>query len=319
MIKPIGGYFELELSKKKEYHKNAIKLNCARNALEYILKANNYAKIYLPYYTCDVLLQPITRLKIEYEFYKIDKNLEPELNKKLNKEEVILLTNYFGIKNNIPHKFKNTYKNIIVDNSQAFFNKPYESIDTYYSPRKFFGLPDGAYLYTKNRLNIRLPIDHSLERFKHLIKRIDLSPQEGYSDFKDSDQSLNNNPIRLMSKLTRKLLLSIDYKYVVNKRTDNFLFLHKSLSFINKLKIDIDEIVCPLVYPLLVYNNELKKRLIDNNIFVATYWENVLTWVKKNSFETDLVKYLVPLPIDQRYGLHEMKHIVKKIINHIKV
>jgi len=32
----IGGYFELELLRREEYHKNAIRLNTGRNAFEYV-------------------------------------------------------------------------------------------------------------------------------------------------------------------------------------------------------------------------------------------------------------------------------------------
>jgi hypothetical protein len=37
-MNPIGGYFELELRKSDEYHKEAIRLNTGRNALKLILK-----------------------------------------------------------------------------------------------------------------------------------------------------------------------------------------------------------------------------------------------------------------------------------------
>ena len=51
-MEAIGGYFELELRKGKHYHENALRLNSARNAFEYILRVRNYKKIYIPYYTC---------------------------------------------------------------------------------------------------------------------------------------------------------------------------------------------------------------------------------------------------------------------------
>ena len=44
-MKEIGGYFELELASKEEYHTSAIKLNSGRNAFKYILKAQNIKKI----------------------------------------------------------------------------------------------------------------------------------------------------------------------------------------------------------------------------------------------------------------------------------
>ena len=40
----IGGYFGLELLDNGEFHKNAIRLNTGRNALEYILQSNRYKK-----------------------------------------------------------------------------------------------------------------------------------------------------------------------------------------------------------------------------------------------------------------------------------
>lgn len=43
-MKEIGGFFELELPQKEEYHSKAIRLNTGRNCLEYILKSNNYKK-----------------------------------------------------------------------------------------------------------------------------------------------------------------------------------------------------------------------------------------------------------------------------------
>ena len=46
----------------------------------------------------------------------------------------------------------NTYhllgKNVIIDNVQAYFQRPIEGFDTLYSCRKYFGVPDGAVLYT---------------------------------------------------------------------------------------------------------------------------------------------------------------------------
>ena len=52
----IGGYFELEIREGKHFHQGAIKLSTARQCFEYILKARRYTKVYIPYYTCDVII-----------------------------------------------------------------------------------------------------------------------------------------------------------------------------------------------------------------------------------------------------------------------
>ena len=93
-MKEIGGFFELERQSWPELHSSAIKLNTGRNCLEYILCANNYKKIYLPYYICDVVLEPIKKLNVQYEFYHIDSKLEPVFNKKLSDDEAILCIDY---------------------------------------------------------------------------------------------------------------------------------------------------------------------------------------------------------------------------------
>lgn len=92
-LKPIGGYFGLELSQKEEYHKDAIRLNTGRNSLEYILKVKQYDKIYIPYYTCEVVLEPINKLNIEYGFYSINERLEPIINFEIKDNEAIILNN----------------------------------------------------------------------------------------------------------------------------------------------------------------------------------------------------------------------------------
>src|SRR5690606_35186346 len=97
-MKEIGGYFGLELDNHDHYHKNAVFLNTARNCFEYILQARKINKVYLPYYTCDVILEPIVTQNIDYEFYSIDENFDPIINFKLGEFEVLLYVNYFGIK-----------------------------------------------------------------------------------------------------------------------------------------------------------------------------------------------------------------------------
>lgn len=78
-MKPIGGYFELELRKGEDYHKSAIRLNAGRNSFEYILSAKN-KKMYLPFFTCDVMLEPIQKLKLEHDYCHINEQMEAIFN-----------------------------------------------------------------------------------------------------------------------------------------------------------------------------------------------------------------------------------------------
>lgn len=311
-----GGYFGLELTQGKEYHADAIKLNTGRNALEYILLAKQYKKIYLPYYTCDVLLQPIKKLDIVAEFYNINKDFEPLFDfSTLKKNEVFLYTNYFGLKERYITKLSKKVKNLIVDNAQAFFAKPINGADTLYSPRKFFGVSDGGYVYCSKKIKTKLKQDVSHQRFQHLLVRLDESAEEGYPIFSKNDASLDINLLMQMSNLTQQMLKSIDYKSIAKQRLQNYLYLKNALDSINTLKFTVNKQTVPLVYPFYSTNTELRKKLINHHIYTAQYWQSVLNTVTKNSIEYDYTKHIIHLPIDQRLNKQQLDTIIK-IIKH---
>lgn len=315
-MKVIGGFFELELRKGKEYHNNAIKLNTGRNAFEYILKVNNYKKVYLPYYTCSVMLEPIKKLFLEYSYYHIDQNFLPLFNwSDIKEDEVFVYTNYFGICDNIVFKVSKNCKNLIIDNAQAFYSKPINGIDTFYSPRKFFGVPDGAYLYCNKLLNEYLEQDESLNRMGHLIGRIDKSAEEYYEEFLNNENLLSHQPIKRMSKLTISLMRNIDYNKVKNKRKENFEFIHKRIGKLNELKIELEEDSVPMVYPFLISNGkQIREKLIKNKIYIATYWPNLISELKNDTLEFYLASNLLPLPIDQRYDIRQLNKLINFIL-----
>lgn len=319
MNEAIGGYFELELSKSENKDdRSFIELNSARNCLEYILAAKKYTKIYIAYYTCDVILEPIRKLNIPYEFYDVDTNLEPLFDCSSIKEtEVLLYTNYFGIKDNFIRNWtKEITKNIIIDNAQAFFAPVIENVDSFFSPRKFVGVADGGYLFTNTKLALSFEKDESYNRMSHLLKRIDLSAEEAYGDFSENDQLLANQPIKLMSNLTKKILSGLDYEHIKRVRRENFLFLHQFLKEKNLLKFELDPDSVPLVYPFRTAQKALKKKLITEKIYCATYWPNVFEWadIDKNAYA--LAEEIVALPIDQRYGIAEMKNILDIVLRY---
>lgn len=313
-MNPIGGYFGLELNNLEHYHNDALRLNTARNCFEYVLRIRQYKKVYIPYYTCEVMLEPINKLELQYEFYQINELLEPSVLPLLKSNESFLYTNYFGLKQRYVKCLAANYGNqLIVDNSQAFFAKPIDGIDTFYSARKFFGVADGAYLYTDKRMDVKLEQDVSYERMSHLLKRADIGAEAGYKDFRENDDSLCNQDIKRMSKLTESILASIDYKAISQKRRQNYAFLNDALGESNLIHLDMDDEAVPMIYPYLTSNSTLKQKLIDNKIFVATYWPNVFDWVTPNGIEYKLANCLVCIPVDQRYGKNDMKRILNKM------
>lgn len=314
-MKAIGGYPEIELAYGRELHAGAVRLNTARNCFGEILRTHGYSKIFMPAYMCEVMYDTIDKHGIPYETYPIDFNFNPLRLPELRDGEALLYTNYLGLKRDTVSALAATFgKSLIVDNAQAFYEKPLEGIDTVYSPRKFFGVCDGGYLYCDSYELPNLERDHSYTRITPQLKRVDLSAQEGYADFKESEESLCSQPAKLMSGLTQRILQSIDYDFVKRRRVDNYLYLHKRLGAINRISAELPQDAVPLAYPLYIEDDTLRRKLISNSIFVPTYWPNVLSGTSERSTEHALAKYLIPLPVDQRYGAEEMRIITDTIL-----
>lgn len=306
----IGGYFELELPYTPEYHSEALSLNSGRFCLEYILRCRQYSKIYVPYFTCDSAIEPIVKLGIRYEFYHINEQYHIIDDINLAADEALMYTNYWGLHSEYCSQLANKYgHHLILDYTQAFFARPIKGIDTFYSCRKFFGVPDGGYLYTDAIANFEILRDESFQRMDSLVKRIDLSPEDGYDDFRRCSESFHNLPIRYMSNFTKRMMSGIEYKAVVNNRRTNYECLRQSLG---GKPLSSDDV--PMIFPYETsYGQELRKKLIQNKVFVAKYWPNVDEWAGSDALETWMANNVLPLPIDQRYGAEDMERIINVI------
>lgn len=310
--KEIGGYFGLEQLISNEYYPDFVAVNNARCALLYIIKARQYNKVYLPYFLCDSVRLVLEREKIPFEEYRIDRSLLPILDIKTNSDEVVYIVNYYGlISEDQLIDLKNKYGNIVVDNAQAFFTKPIKGVDTLYSCRKFFGVPDGGYAYTEADCQEDIPVDVSMDRMKHILGRFEGKSASDYYDyFNNNDESFKEIELRLMSKLTHNIMGAIDYQEAKRHREENFKYLSKALGDRNELKIECPP--GPYAYPFYVKNGmTIKRQLAKRKIFVATLWPNVLD--TGLDLETDLTENILPLPCDQRYTEVDMQRVVDTI------
>lgn len=310
----IGGYIELDTYRLPMLHENAIKLNCGRNALAYLIESKNIKKLYIPKFNCDCITDLCKRMNIDFDTYSIDKSFRPIFNKELNASECFYLINYYGqISNTEIEVYKGKYKNIIVDNAQAYFQMPVEGIDTLYTCRKFFGVSDGAILYTDKKLNRKLDIDESFNRMRFVLGRFERSASEFYIESSENNDLFDNESIKYMSKLTQNLLHGIDYGYVGKKRTTNFEYLDKIFKDKNQLQLCTPN--GAFMYPLLVSNGaEIRKELQQKKIYIPVLWPNVLNECSEESIEYNFAKNILPLPCDQRYSEEEMEYMSKLIL-----
>ena len=317
----IGGYFELADFEEGIFpHQDGILLNTGRNALEYILRGLDSIRcVYLPYFTCNAVIEPLNKLKIPYVFYHINKQFEIDDQFILHDRDYIIVNNYFGIKdtyiNNLAEKYGDK---IIVDCAQAFFARPIYGVKSFYSARKFVGVADGGIAYlgndAYNEVNV-IEIENTKEHCSHLYTRKYSSAEAGFDFYKRNERALNNQNIRWMSGDTKRILDHIDYDTVVARRLNNYKFLCDKLHKINALSLpEIDTFSCPMVYPFVCRDcRDLRMEFIENKVYVAKYWPNV---VECNNFKTEfyLANNVIPIPCDHRYGEKDMERIIK-IVN----
>ena len=113
-----------------------------------------------------------------------------------------------------------------------------------------------------------------------------------------------------MSGLSKAILSSADYEGNKKKRTENFKTACELFGRINKINplMYYDDTCVPMVYPLVIENDDLLSYLLEKKIFQGHWWNYVLDEVDRDTFEYYLSRYIIPITIDQRYGKDELEY-----------
>lgn len=315
-MKEYGGYIEFENYHGNMLHEGAISLNCGRNALAYLCEAKKIKKLYLPYFLCSSVPNLCKKIDAEYGYYHINGKFEPIFNQVLGEGEWLYIVNFYGqLDNDYLTAWKQKYSRVIIDNAQSYFQMPVEGVDTLYTCRKYFGVADGAFLYTDAKLNRELPQDESFERMHFLLGRFERSANEFYSEYVANNKLFATEPVKLMSRLTENILRGIDYAGVAKRRQENFEFLDAELRNMNELKLK--SVHGAFMYPFLIQNGAtVRKELQKEKIYIPTLWPNVMEECLRNSLEYCFAANILPIPVDQRYGIEDMEYLVE-VINRV--
>lgn len=309
-MKDYGGYLEFERYQGTEYHDDALALNTARNCLRYLIRARQIKSIWMPKLNCNAVFDTCRQENVKLKFYNIGDDLNPLLPET---DGFVYVVNFYGqLEREYLQELRNKYEHLIVDNVQAFFEKPLLHTDTIYTCRKYFGVTDGAYLYTDAFLEEELDQDRSTERIKYLAGRLETDSGSFFDEFHVNENLLENLPLRRMSAFTQNILRSLDYTEIKKKREENFNELNKALKNINLLHVH--PVPGPYMYPLLINNGDaIRKKLLPYHIFVPVLWPVVLKDNPVDSLEYRYANNVLPLPCDQRYSSEDMKFIVETI------
>jgi hypothetical protein len=314
----IGGYFELELPRGAgELYPAALKYQSARAAFASLLQHVRPRRIWMPWYNCDTMLEAPETAGVAVRRYGLDSDLYPEGLDALAPDDCLLYVNYFGVCGRQVSRLLREFahERVIIDHSQAFYAPPPDCLGTLYSPRKFFGVPDGGYLLT--RIQVQPPPERdtqSFERLEPLMVRFSEGPEAGYGAIQKARISLKGQSPKAMSALTEAMLHSIDYPRALLRRNENFMMLHTALGSRNRFPIPADIPDGPMCYPFFGEITHLHAWLIQHRVFVGHYWPGVRGPLNRDDeLEQRLSQQCVPLPCDQRYGSADMERIIAQI------
>ena len=313
-MREIGGYIEFETFRSPMLYDDGIKLNCGRNAFAYLIESRNIRKVCFPKMMCDSDDKVLSDYNLEVRYYSIGKDLKME-DITLGDNEWLYVVNYYGqLTDEYIVSLKKKYDRIILDNAQAYFHRPIAGIDTIYTCRKFFGVSDGAVLYTEAKLDRELPVDESYNRINFLVGRFERTASEFYGEYAANNDLFFEEPLKRMSRLTENFLRGIDYDFTENRRTENFRHYHEELASVNRLELNIPK--GAFMYPLYVDNGlSIREKLKEMKIYIPTLWPNVFDRCTEKDAESDLAENILPLPCDQRYSYDEIKYVIEAIRN----
>lgn len=315
---PIGGYYELELTKgSNQYHTTPYTFKSGRSSLHYILQLMKPSLVYVPFYTCNGLLESFEAARINYVFYEINHLLEPDELPELEGNEYFLYINYFDVKRQFVQRLSDKYRDkLIVDCTQAFFMKGNGRSWFFNSCRKYFGVPDGSFLYAPQPVHLPNHLGRNEQYLvAHLIKRFNNHAEDGYTAFLENEV-LCGTEITGMSKLSEYLLSNINYDEVIAKRHSNYNYLDAFFSEQHLFPPEPYDGCVPMVYPVLMNKPVDRKLLNARQVFIPTFWMDVRERDHPGfEIEKFISDRLLPLPVDHRYNQEDMERMITLIKN----
>lgn len=319
----IGSFLELQLAHGKEFYNqkdDIARLNTGRMGIWHAFRVTGCKRIWIPIYQCDSIRETLEKKGVNVMFYHIDNRFNP-IDIEAKDDDAVLLVNYYGIMSSTRMKdLAKPYRHPIIDCAQAFFCKPVDGALMVYSCRKFVGAPDGAYVIGRNAHKYieEYPQCYSSDTAGYLLKRIEYGCEgKGYEARGLNESRIDKEDCMVMSKLTHTIMDAEDYDYNQRKRKENFAYAHTLLGSINCIDptMYMDDETVPMVYPLVVEEDECIQRLYKAKHFQGHWWSYICKEQPENSFEHWLSRYVIPITIDQRYGKEEIDYLVNVIKN----
>lgn len=310
-----------------------------RTAIDYVLQdimmKKDIKKVYFPSYCCQSMLQAFQDKNIEIVFYKVTHNGKLQYDIDVNTEcDIFYAMNYFGFEesrmDNYIEKFVTKQTIIIEDITHSLLSeKIYNPKSDYMiaSLRKWFPIISGG-IAIKNvgsfeiddsdfETNFNLYNNKKKameEKAKYISGEENISKEEFLKQYQESNEELNKNYKNYkIDDESLRILKNIDISKIKETRRKNAKILISKLNKNVKSLFDLKNGDCPLFVPIIVkkeFRDNLRKYLVNNNIFCPVHWPKPNVIVENDLYEMEL-----SLICDQRYSEKEMEKEVNIINN----
>lgn len=291
----------------------------ARGAFRFLLqKLNESGKknILLPAYIGYTVREgsgvfdPVSSLKLQYDFYEVDEKLSANVhhleNKFKNKEvDMLLIIHYFGFCQNNMKEIKSIcrkYDVLLIEDcahaphSTTEYGKLGEIGDfSFFSIHKYYPTIDGGILKVNNT------------EYKYLT-----------DEFTGS--------LELPQIETLQALIRSNVDVINEKRRRNYLYLDQfigEIPGIKKLYNDLPQGISPHNYPLIVENGlrePLYFDLIENGVPAIALYYRMIEPINENGFEKSLAlsSNILNLPIHQDINFDNLEYIIENLKKYFK-
>ena len=312
-----------------------------RTSIYYVLKnillKKNIQTVYFPSYSCISMIQAFEDLGINIEYYDVYYNEGLKYNIDIDQEcDIFFAMNYFGYSSTNMEKYTKIFKQkgkiVIEDITHSIFsNKQYSEYSDYLvgSLRKWFPIASGGIAVNMNgKFEIDLNNNYNQEFFyikklamenkKEYMNNIYTTQKESFlNQYSESNKILTQDyKDYQIDKESLNILFRIDLEDIKNKRIKNVklikekLIKNPNIKFLVKEDFENDVL---LFVPIILENrirNELRKHLIDKQIYLPIHWpleENI-----NNIFNKE-----ISLVCDQRYDVDEIEEYINLILNYL--
>lgn len=286
--------------------------------------------VLLPSYLCHTILYPFKRLKINYRFFKVNKNLEidiADIKSKINENtKGVYYIEYFGYQQKQEtRKFLEDIKensNIIIiqDLAQSFFSNNKIIGDFAFSSFRKFMPVDGSIILSNEKISTNFQKScspYNFYRFEAQIRRYlhikyNIGKARTFLDvFEKADKAYYRKELLEFNAFNKYLFTRYDIPDFSAKRKVNAKIVFETVKD-KAIYKELGTNNVPLGIPVLLADrNLIRKQLIEKNIFCPVHWP-LTDEVDKKEFDESwyLNEHLLTIPIRENYSTGDLNHLI---------